>query len=89
MVSDSKASRLVSEHGLQIINVAWEDTGRYAGSSVGPNISDVTIQVQYDDPVSGAEVDKLIGELYRASPEVVARAKAVIAGNAAGVASAK
>lgn len=41
------------------------------------------------DPVSGAEVDKLIGELYRASPEVVARAKAVIAGNAAGVASAK
>lgn len=35
------------------------------------------------DPVSGAEVDKLIAELYRASPDVVARAKAVIAGAAA------
>ncbi len=32
------------------------------------------------DPLSGAEVDKLIAELYRASPDVVARAKAVIAG---------
>ena len=35
------------------------------------------------EPVSGAEVDKLIAELYRASPDVVARAKAVIAGTAA------
>ena len=36
------------------------------------------------EPVSGAEVDKLIAELYRASPDVVARAKAVIAGSAGG-----
>jgi tripartite-type tricarboxylate transporter receptor subunit TctC len=40
------------------------------------------------EPVSGAEVDRLIAELYRSSPDVVARAKAVIAGSA-GVASAK
>jgi tripartite-type tricarboxylate transporter receptor subunit TctC len=32
------------------------------------------------EPVTGAEIDKLIAELYRASPDVVARAKAVIAG---------
>lgn len=32
--------------GLNIINVLWEDTGRYGGSSVGPNISDVTLQVR-------------------------------------------
>ena len=31
--------------GLQFVNVLWEDTGRYQGSSVGPNISDVTIEV--------------------------------------------
>jgi tripartite-type tricarboxylate transporter receptor subunit TctC len=40
------------------------------------------------EPVSGAEVDRLIADLYRSSPDVVARAKAVIAGTA-GVASAK
>jgi hypothetical protein len=39
------------------------------------------------EPVTGAKVDKLIAELYRSSPDVVARAKAVIAGSA--VASAK
>lgn len=34
------------------------------------------------DPVSGEEVDKLVHELYRSAPDVVARAKAVIAGQA-------
>jgi hypothetical protein len=29
--------------------VVWEDTGRFQGSSVGPNISDLTLQVRYDD----------------------------------------
>lgn len=45
MVSDSEAHQLVNKHGLQILNVMWEDTGRWEGSSVGPNISDVTIEV--------------------------------------------
>ena len=31
----------------------WEDTGRWQGSSVGPNISDVTIEVQMDDARGG------------------------------------
>ena len=30
---------------LEILNVLWEDTGRWQGS-VGPNISDVTIEVE-------------------------------------------
>lgn len=47
MTFDETAIRLAAAHGLDIINVAWEDTGRYKGSSVGPNISDVTIQVMY------------------------------------------
>lgn len=37
-----RANRL----GLDIVNVTWEDTGRYVGSSVGPNISDLTLQVR-------------------------------------------
>jgi len=50
MVSDREAREYASRHGLQILNVTWEDTGRYKGSSVGPNISDMTIQVQLMDP---------------------------------------
>ncbi|MBM4281454.1 MAG: hypothetical protein FJ137_12080 [Deltaproteobacteria bacterium] len=38
----TRAQRL----GLNVINVLWEDTGRYEGSSVGPNISDVTLQLR-------------------------------------------
>ena len=46
MVSDHHANRLADRHGLDIVNLPWEDTGRYQGSSVGPNISDVTIEVE-------------------------------------------
>lgn len=45
MVSDPTAQQLAQRHGLSILNVTWEDTGRSKGSSVGPNISDMTIQV--------------------------------------------
>jgi len=48
MVSDQVAQRLVNGKGLNIVNVMWEDTGRYLGSSVGPNISDVTIEVEVE-----------------------------------------
>jgi hypothetical protein len=47
MVWDEEALRLAQEHGLDLVNLTWEDTGRYYGSSVGPNISDLTIQVQH------------------------------------------
>src|SRR5512138_447950 len=49
MVSDGEAQALASRHGLQLLNVLWEDTGRWQGSSVGPNISDVTIEVVSGD----------------------------------------
>ncbi len=48
MVQDATAQRLASNHGLQVLNVTWEDTGRYKNSSVGPNISDMTIQVEHE-----------------------------------------
>ena len=50
MVWDENAQYLAGLHGFHIVNVTWEDTGRYYNSSVGPNISDVTIQVQHQDP---------------------------------------
>jgi len=50
MVGDNGARRLAQKYGLNILNVTWEDTGRYKNSSVGPNISDMTIQVQQRDP---------------------------------------
>ena len=53
MVWDEEAQRLAAEYGLQILNLTWEDTGRYYNSSVGPNISDVTIQVQHQDERTG------------------------------------
>ena len=46
MVGDPNVQRLAQERGLNVVNVTWEDTGRYKGSSVGPNISDMTIQIQ-------------------------------------------
>jgi hypothetical protein len=49
MVSDRTAQNLAHKHGLNILNVTWEDTGRYKNSCVGPNISDMTIQVQQKD----------------------------------------
>ncbi|MCD4785820.1 MAG: hypothetical protein K8T10_18530 [Candidatus Eremiobacteraeota bacterium] len=50
MVSNQNARKFASKYGLNILNVTWEDTGRFKGSSVGPNISDMTIQVQMMDP---------------------------------------
>ena len=47
MVWNDRAQSLVQEYGLNIVNVTWEDTGRFHNSSVGPNISDLTIQVQH------------------------------------------
>lgn len=46
MVGDRGVQSLASRYGLNVMNVTWEDTGRYKGSSVGPNISDMTIGVR-------------------------------------------
>src|SRR5262245_35104908 len=46
MVDSESAWDKVQRKGLNLVNVMWEDTGRWEGSSVGPNISDVTIEVE-------------------------------------------
>ncbi|WP_204103272.1 MULTISPECIES: hypothetical protein [Spirulina sp. CCY15215] len=46
MVHDERSQSLAQQFGLEILSLTWEDTGRYKNSAVGPNISDMTIQVQ-------------------------------------------
>ena len=53
MVHDPQTRALVQKYGLDILNLTWEDTGRYKNSAVGPNISDMTIQVGFEDPTTG------------------------------------
>ncbi len=50
MVRDPAAQQLARLMGLNILSITWEDTGRYKGSAVGPNISDMSIQVQQFNP---------------------------------------
>lgn len=46
MVNDADLQRRVSQRKLSVVNVMWEDTGRAEGSALGPNISDLTLQVR-------------------------------------------
>ncbi len=45
MPSDRALSRAARSHRMRIQNLSWEDTGRDMGSAVGPNISDLTLEV--------------------------------------------
>jgi hypothetical protein len=47
MVDDSAVVQGAQRRGLNVLNVMWEDTGRAQHSSVGPNITDLTLQVRY------------------------------------------
>jgi hypothetical protein len=47
MISDQRIVDAATRRGLSVVNVMWEDTGRAVGSSLGPNISDLTLQVRY------------------------------------------
>ena len=53
MIYDQSSQTLADRWGLDILDVTWEDTGRYDNSAVGPNISDMTIQIQQQDPDTG------------------------------------
>jgi hypothetical protein len=46
---NERVQAMANRRGLDVLNLLWEDTGRWLGSSVGPNISDVTIEVQAKD----------------------------------------
>ena len=46
ITSNYRSKTLAQSYGLNIESVAWEDTSRFKGSSVGNNISDMTLQVE-------------------------------------------
>lgn len=45
MPSQSALRRAARAHHMTVVNLTWEDTGRYLGSTAGPNISDLTLEV--------------------------------------------
>ncbi len=53
MSSDYGLLQRANRYGLDIVDLTWEDTGRNVGSSVGPNISDLTLQVR--EPVGRSQ----------------------------------
>lgn len=53
MVGDPAIRRSAERRGLAVQNIMWEDTGRAEGSALGPNITDLTLQVRYRE--RGAE----------------------------------
>jgi hypothetical protein len=59
MVFDPEVRELAAQRGLTAVNLTWEDTGRAEGSSLGPNISDLTLQVRRRDS-SGRFADALM-----------------------------
>ena len=60
MVTDQRLQRAVERRGLHLVNVTWEDTGRAQGSSLGPNISDLTLQVRHRDPARNGYAEALM-----------------------------
>ncbi len=54
MPSDGDLQQRAGKFGLNVLDVLWEDTGRAGGSAIGPNISDVTLQVR--EPLGGDNV---------------------------------
>jgi hypothetical protein len=47
----TRSASQASRHGLDVLNVSWQDTARFGGSRFGPTISDVTLQVR--EPADG------------------------------------
>src|SRR3954469_20692938 len=50
MAGDGAVRGLFAAHGLDLVSLTWEDTGRSKQSCWGPNISDLTIQLQGREP---------------------------------------
>lgn len=60
MVRDPRLVADVRRRGMNVVNVMWEDAGRSKGSSLGPNISDLTLQVRYRAPGESREQSALM-----------------------------
>jgi hypothetical protein len=60
MVDDAGIRRSAQSRGLDVLNLTWEDTGRAEGSALGPNISDLTLQVRYRESKDAPESTALM-----------------------------
>lgn len=66
MVDDPRVIDFARVRGLDVVNVTWEDTARYDDSAVGPNISDLTIQVLREVPRrSGSRLEATLMPVIR------------------------
>lgn len=66
MVDDQRVIDFARVRGLDVVNVTWEDTARYDDSAVGPNISDLTIQVLREVPrKSGSRLEATLMPVIR------------------------
>lgn len=63
MPDDPGVTGGASRRGLNVMSLTWEDTGRSVGSSVGPNISDLTLQVRFKD--AGGRVQSALMPVIR------------------------
>jgi len=59
MVGEPEVIEMARRRGLSILDLTWEDTGRAQGSALGPNISDLTLQVRRRD-AGGRYADALM-----------------------------
>ncbi len=46
LARDPEVCSLAAKHGLSVVDVAWEDTSRFANSCLGSNITDVTLRAK-------------------------------------------
>ncbi len=60
MAGDPEIRDAASRRGLDVLNVMWEDTGRAEGSALGPNITDLTLQVRYREREADRESTALM-----------------------------
>jgi len=64
MVDDPVVTQGALRRGLNVQNVMWEDTGRAQGSSLGPNITDLTLEVRYRRSRGGGTGARSAAEEY-------------------------
>jgi hypothetical protein len=60
MVQDERVVSGAQRRGLHVVNVMWEDTGRAQGSALGPNITDLTLQVRFSRAAERGEETALM-----------------------------
>lgn len=59
LVDNQEIGRAAQKHGMDVVNVMWEDTHRFDNSSGGRNITDMTLAVQQEGKRGESKVSLL------------------------------